>query len=291
MAGRHSARNRALAPSGPRRAERRLRRGGIPLERPEAARALPRLPGPSTLRRVDAFPRLPPRALALAALALLAAGPLGLGGEPVALAKQGGRFEYGCRVQKPQNFLKRRTFVVKDLLQPKTHAKAVRYLAERYGNVGDEVTKRVNPKSARAETRTVHFMGLPLSVHAKVAPAVACVEKRIVKTCTGKKSRYAPRAVGGFRDGNTYRGAEISNHLFGIAIDIDPERNPCCGCVDPWPTSPLCSEKRKTAYERTALTRCWIRSFERFGFDWLGHDALEDTMHFEFLGDPDRIKK
>ena len=22
---------------------------------------------------------------------------------------------------------------------------------------------------------------------------------------------------------------------------------------------------------------------------WLGHDALQDTMHFEFLGDPDRI--
>ena len=26
-----------------------------------------------------------------------------------------------------------------------------------------------------------------------------------------------------------------------------------------------------------------------YGFYWLGHDALEDTMHFEFLGDPEQI--
>lgn len=37
------------------------------------------------------------------------------------------------------------------------------------------------------------------------------------------------------------------------------------------------------------MPRCWVSAFERFGFYWLGRDALEDTMHFEFLGDPDRI--
>jgi hypothetical protein len=37
------------------------------------------------------------------------------------------------------------------------------------------------------------------------------------------------------------------------------------------------------------LPRCWIDTFERYGFHWLGHDKLEDTMHFEFLGDPGRI--
>jgi hypothetical protein len=133
-------------------------------------------------------------------------------------------------------------------------------------------------------------MGLTLTVHEKIAPALACVEKRIEKTCRGAQ-RYTPRAVGGFRGANTYRGAEISNHLFGVAVDIDPDRNPCCGCVDPWPSNPLCKVKVKSAYERTALPKCWIRSFERFGFDWLGHDELEDTMHFEFLGDPDRITR
>jgi hypothetical protein len=43
-------------------------------------------------------------------------------------------------------------------------------------------------------------------------------------------------------------------------------------------------------FERTALPRCWIDAFERFGFYWLGRDpGLRDTMHFEFLGDPELI--
>ncbi|WP_437670885.1 M15 family metallopeptidase [Sorangium sp. So ce131] len=229
--------------------------------------------------------------LVAAALALLAIGPLGIGGGPVAEAKEGARGkvkQVECRPQSPQKFLKRRTFVRKGMLDPKKHAKAVRYLAEHYGHVETEETRRYNPESAFSQATTVRFMGLPLSIHERVAPLLTCVEKRIRATCTRKK-RYTPQAVGGFRTANSYRGAEISNHLFGIAIDIDPERNPCCGCVDPWPTSPLCQEKKRTAYERTALTRCWIQAFERYGFDWLGHDDLEDTMHFEFLGDPDRI--
>ena len=40
-----------------------------------------------------------------------------------------------------------------------------------------------------------------------------------------------------------------------------------------------------------AMPECWVHAFERFGFYWLGHDVLQDTMHFEFLGDPDRIVK
>jgi hypothetical protein len=40
-----------------------------------------------------------------------------------------------------------------------------------------------------------------------------------------------------------------------------------------------------------AMPECWVHSFERYGFYWLGHDVLRDTMHYEFLGDPDRIVK
>src|SRR5262249_25104509 len=146
-----------------------------------------------------------------------------------------------------------------------------------------------NAETASEHTKTVRFFGLPIAVHAKIAPALACLEKHLKKTCTGH-SRYAPHALGGFRDSNTYRGPEISNHLFGIAVDADPEKNPCCGCVDPWPTNPLCRNPANSPYDRAALPKCWVRAFQHFGFDWLGHDELEDTMHFEFLGDPDRIK-
>ncbi|MDI3287367.1 M15 family metallopeptidase [Polyangium sp. 15x6] len=246
------------------------------------------------------------RLLFAAALGLVCAAPFVTGELPIAEAKEAkgkakpkaekkapagkGVFEHGCRVQSPQKFLERRTFVSKGVLDGGKHTKAVQYLATHYGNVGDDLTRKLNPKGALAQAVTVQFMGLPVSVHTKVAPALACVEKKIKKSCTGA-SKYTPRALGGFRGANTYRGIEISNHLFGIALDIDPDRNPCCGCVDPWPSHPKCKQKSRSAYDRAAMPKCWIKAFERFGFDWLGHDALEDTMHFEFLGDPDRIKK
>ncbi|MFO0759382.1 MAG: M15 family metallopeptidase [Byssovorax sp.] len=249
---------------------------------------------PTASRAAPASRRLS-RALTAAALGLIGLGAWDLGGEPSAEAKEhapkGGKgaFENGCRVQQPQRFLERRSFLTGGIVDAAKHAVAVRYMAEHYGNVGDDVTPKYSKKSAPAQAKTVRFFGLPLVVHEKIAPAVACVEKRIAKTCTGRSS-YTPHVVGGLRTSNTYRGVEISNHLFGAAIDIDPDRNPCCGCVDPWPSNPLC-KREGTVWKRTALPQCWVKSFERYGFDWLGHDKLEDTMHFEFLGDPDRITR
>jgi len=201
-----------------------------------------------------------------------------------------GNFENGCRVQSPQKSLERRNYMVTGVIDIKKQSAAVKYLAERYGHVNDDVTRRFNGKSALSSATAVRFMGLPITVHSKIAPALACVEKRIQNTCAAK-SPYKPKAIGGFRGANTYRGVEVSNHLFGIALDIDPDRNPCCGCVDPWPNHPKCKKASKSPYDRADMPKCWIQAFERYGFDWLGHDKLEDTMHFEFLGDPDRITK
>jgi hypothetical protein len=235
----------------------------------------------------DTSSRTVARALTAAAAALLAIGLCDFGGVPEAEAKGGkGKFEYGCRVQSPQKFLERRAFMLPGgSLDVKKQAKAVRYLAEHYGHVSEE-TKVFNAKGALGQAKNMRFMGLPISVHAKIAPALTCVEKHLRKT----GGRYKPRALGGFRAANTYRGLEVSNHLFGVALDIDPDRNPCCHCVDPWPSNPIC-KLPGPVYKRTALPKTWIKAFERYGFDWLGHDALEDTMHFEFLGDPERIKK
>jgi hypothetical protein len=200
-----------------------------------------------------------------------------------------GTFEYGCRVQQPQSFLKRRTFVKKRIVQGAKHTRALRWLVEQYGHADTETTRAWNSEAAATQATTVKFMGLPVSVHTKVAPALTCVEKRIRATC--KKRAYSTHAVGGFRNANSYRGMEVSNHLFGIAVDLDPERNPCCGCVEPWSSHPRCTEKVDSPYERADLPKCWISAFRRYGFDWLGHDDLEDTMHFEFLGDPDLIRR
>jgi hypothetical protein len=193
-----------------------------------------------------------------------------------------------CRLQKAKSFLKRESFVKNGQLQGRSHQRAVNYRVERYGHIEGLGLEKLNSKAASNQAAQVRFMGLPLSVHEKIVPALACVERRIQKTCRKKGQRYTARAVGGFRGANSYRGGEVSNHLFGTAIDIDPEKNPCCGCVDPWPNNPRCAQG-KSVWEKTSLPRCWVEAFERYGFYWLGRDQLEDTMHFEFLGDPDRI--
>ena len=197
----------------------------------------------------------------------------------------------GCRLQKAQSFLKRTTFVRKGRLQGSRHSRALRYRAEKYGAIEGLDLDRYNPDSVSSQIVSTRFMGLPVAVHKKVAKALPCVESRIRKTCRGKADKYAPVALGGFRKANTFRNGELSNHLFGIAIDVDPERNPCCGCVEPWPDHPACRGSVETIYQRTAMPRCWVWAFERYGFYWLGRDPeLRDTMHFEFLGDPDRIE-
>jgi hypothetical protein len=130
-------------------------------------------------------------------------------------------------------------------------------------------------------------MGLPVKMHEKVIPALKCVEAAIQEVCTDKP--YKPRALAGIRYKNTYRGFEVTNHIYGIAIDLDPGANPCCGCVKPWSEMPICTKRVKSEFDRMVMPECWVKVFEEYGFYWLGHDALKDTMHFEFLGDPDKI--
>ena len=234
----------------------------------------------------------PPRLLWLCLLAsltlamLLAALP---GSVSAAERTQGKKHaRKACPTQNPLSFLIRSNFVKHGALNAAAHERALKYRAEHYGNIPGLNLERFNKEKAYASAVSVRFMGLPLQVHKKVAPALRCVERYLKRTCKAPHERYVPRAVGGFRQSNTYRGGEISNHLFGIAIDIDPDRNPCCGCVSPWPDHPACRSSSDTVFERTALPRCWIDGFERFGFYWLGRDpGLRDTMHFEFLGDPE----
>ncbi len=197
----------------------------------------------------------------------------------------------GCRLQRPQRFLERRSFVKNGRLQGKQHERALRYRVETYGNVnvpGMELAK-YNSSTAFSHAKSTTFFGLPLQVHEAIVPALQCVEHRIKQVCRGRHERYTPKAVGGFRQENTYHHGEVSNHLFGIAVDIDPDRNPCCGCVKPWPDNPICKKDAKSIYDQTSLPRCWVQAFERYGFYWLGRDELKDTMHFEFLGKPERI--
>lgn len=197
------------------------------------------------------------------------------------------RVRSACRPQKPQQFLMRGHYVRNGMLDPKAHARAVQYRVEHYGSIPGIGITESNPKRVASQVVSMKFFGLPIVMHEKVAPALACVERRIRQRCGDTESYYQPRAIGGLRTENTIRQGELSNHLFGIAIDIDPNRNPCCHCVAKWQGHKKCSMPSNSPYDRADLPRCWISAFEHFGFYWLGLDRLEDTMHFEFLGNPD----
>ncbi|HEY8942834.1 MAG TPA: M15 family metallopeptidase [Polyangiaceae bacterium] len=195
-----------------------------------------------------------------------------------------------CRPQKAKEFLKRPYFVRRGQLDGRRNRRSLEYRVQRYGRIEGLGFEALNPRTAVSHASPAKFFGLPLRVHRAIVPALGCVERRIRKTCTKRAERYVPKALGGFREANTFRGGEVSNHLFGIAVDIDPDRNPCCGCVQPWPTHRACQGDAESIFDRTELPRCWIYAFERYGFYWLGRDPyLRDTMHFEFLGDPERI--
>jgi len=200
-----------------------------------------------------------------------------------------------CNQQKPQAFLVAAHFDSHHALGLEKQkewagvlAAAVRYRTKEYGYVEGFGSKAWNFRTPFEQVKNVTFFGVPVRIHERVAGVLACVETEIRARCADYP--YQPAVLSGARVRNTYLNGEVSNHVYGIAIDIDPMRNPCCGCVEPWRSNPRCLND-KSKFERMDMPKCWVEQFERFGFYWLGHDRIEDTMHFEFLADPNQIAR
>jgi hypothetical protein len=189
-----------------------------------------------------------------------------------------------CNEQQPQDFLVRSNFLKQGQEGMK---RAIQYRTDTYGYFKGFGHAGADAPAPSAFLVSTMFMDLPVKMHRKVVPALQCVQEEIKRSCGDHP--YTPHALAGVRFRNTYRGGEVTNHIYGIAIDIDPGINTCCGCVKPWNDAPACKRPAKTEYDRMAMPECWVHAFERYGFYWLGHDVLRDTMHFEFLGNPDRI--
>lgn len=199
-----------------------------------------------------------------------------------------------CNHQTPLDFLVRGNWQTRGrmprdevLRRRDLHQQAIRFRTEHYGFFPGFGSAEWNARSPMDNSAWTRFAGLRVRLNARVLPALRCAEEEIRAHCAA--TPYQPSRLSGIRDRNTYHNGEISNHTYGIAIDIDPNRNTCCGCVAPWNEHPLCQREVESIYERMVMPECWVRSFEKFGWYWLGHDTLQDTMHFEFLGDPDRI--
>jgi hypothetical protein len=201
-----------------------------------------------------------------------------------------------CNEQPPQPFLMRASYgfrldatAEESQRKKQLHRAAIEYRTRRYGFVEGFGDPSWNALEPRQYTRVSTFFGIRIRMNARVLLALACVEEAIAEECAA--TPYQPRVLDGLRARNTFHNGEVSNHAYGIAIDIDYDTNPCCGCVPPHSERPLCKEPAATPFERTRIPRCWVDAFTRYGFYWLGHDALEDTMHFEFLGDPAAIAR
>ncbi len=217
---------------------------------------------------------------------------VGVGAPKVAITNDSGAVQT-CREQAAQAFLIRSNWFPHttdaDKLKEarKLFEDSLKYRTEKYGYFEGFGSPKSNPHPPKFYAKSLTFMGMSVQVNERIIPALKCVEAALKASPAGNE--YKPRAMGGIRFKNTYRGMEISNHVYGIAVDIEPDRNSCCGCVAPWPDNPLCKAKGKTVWERMAMPKSWVDTFERYGFYWLGHDVLQDTMHFEFLGDPDKV--
>jgi hypothetical protein len=251
--------------------------GGLVIATPPAPPAVP--------------PPAPPPVPAPAAVETVIGGPVDGGTAAAAVTAEAGPppgdagRPSACNEQPPQDFLVRGNF----LKTPDGRQRAIQYRTDTYGYFPGFGRPSPGAEPPVAQVVTTTFMGLPVRMHRKVVPALQCAEQEIKLACVDHP--YTARALAGVRFKNTYRGGEVTNHIYGIAIDIDPAQNTCCGCVKPWSTLPVCRRPAKSEYDRMAMPECWVHAFERFGFYWLGHDVLRDTMHFEFLGDPARILK
>jgi hypothetical protein len=166
---------------------------------------------------------------------------------------------------------------------------ALEYRIRRYGFIRGVGSPTWNPYPPVTYSDLTTFFGIKIRLNKRVIPALNCVEEEIRRSCA--KDGYKPEVLDGIRFKNTLYNGEVTNHAFGIAIDVNPGENSCCGCLPPLSEWPTCKRPAASPFERSKIPKCWVDSFMKYGFYWLGYDPIEDTMHFEFLGDPDKILK
>lgn len=201
--------------------------------------------------------------------------------------------EIACNEQGAQGFLiranwQRARWMTREEQQERRAAgqRAISYRSQTYGYFEGFGRPSDNPNTPSELSVGLRLFDRPIRMNRRVVAAARCVEQEIARSC---EDDYQPGRLSGLRTRNTYHNGEVSNHVYGIAIDLDPRENTCCNCVKEWREHPLCQAVPESIFERMVMPECWVRSFEKYGFYWLGHDRLMDTMHFEFLGDPDAI--
>jgi len=149
-------------------------------------------------------------------------------------------------------------------------------LKSTYGDSEEDVKKRLIE---------ISFQGWDVLVHEDIVGAFLCVQEEI-NNCAEAQS-YDYEHISTFNWRKIRGGTSLSMHSFGVAMDINPQRNPMCPIVD---DLGLCGGENILV---TDIPVCVRNAFNRYGFEWGGDWGPSynfDSMHFEFRGDPEVVK-
>lgn len=117
----------------------------------------------------------------------------------------------------------------------------------------------------------VALQSWPVQVHREAAAAFEQVDERL-KTV----GYQIHEPVEGFYFRSVAGRSVLSNHAYGIAVDVNPSTNPRCG------VSQFCRCYNKLI---TDMSPEFVQAFKDAGFSW-GGDWTDhpDPMHFEWDG-------
>ncbi|MBN2576670.1 MAG: M15 family metallopeptidase [Deltaproteobacteria bacterium] len=126
------------------------------------------------------------------------------------------------------------------------------------------------PRPASRQIR-LRFLGIPVRVHRKIAPALERVAARLARA-RQRDASLAPflrRLSGGFAARKIAGTERTSAHAYGIAIDLHTSVS------DYWRWD-------KDKKWRNRIPQAIVDAFEAEGFIWGGRWYHYDTMHFEY---------
>jgi hypothetical protein len=137
-----------------------------------------------------------------------------------------------------------------------------------YGRSAEEVAKNC---------AKVDFCGQPVTFNRRAGASDALgkvsAELSSLVQAQPELAAYVEKLGGGFNWRQIAGTQQLSNHSFGIAIDLNPSQGAY------WRWQPL---PRLPAYSRLGFPQSVIEIFERHGFIWGGKWYHYDTMHFEY---------
>jgi len=126
------------------------------------------------------------------------------------------------------------------------------------------------PRAASRLVR-VRFLGMPVRVHRRIAPALARVAERLTaaRKADPNLTPFLRKLSGGYAARKIAGTDRTSAHAYGIAVDLHTSVS------DYW-------RWHKDTRWRNRIPQAIVDAFEAEGFIWGGRWYHYDTMHFEY---------